>query len=249
MRYWADPSSPAELGSPGSQGARPDRGGHSRGRGPDPRGVGRSPGRHEAQRCAGEAGPTAGRPRVDPPRRHLADRPPRRGSLPMSGVPTCGRTGVRKRHGGPMRTSALPRCAPEPARIRCRCRVLCRGGQTGRGRAGGTDRDGSDPRAPRAWFGRGAVRIFTRTPPPPAGVAPLEIIPAGRLFERRFEAVGPRSRSALRFSPVVDRLGSRVLGHSAPAHLINGSSAGVLPPPRDLLPARPRSLDRPIGLG
>ena len=67
--------------------------------------------------------------------------------------------------------------------------------------------EGSDPRGTGARFGRRAVRVFTRTAPPPAGVAPLEIIPAGRLFERRFETVGPRSRSALRFSPVVDRLG------------------------------------------
>ena len=43
-------------------------------------------GRDEAQRGAGETGPTAGRPRLNPPRQHMADRAPRRGSLPMSGA-------------------------------------------------------------------------------------------------------------------------------------------------------------------
>ncbi len=86
MRHWAEPSGPAELDAQVRKELAPDRGGHSRGRGPDPGEVRRSPGRHEAQRGAGETGPTAGRPRLNPPRQHMADRAPRRGSLPMSGA-------------------------------------------------------------------------------------------------------------------------------------------------------------------
>ncbi len=47
--------------------------------------------------------------------------------------------------------------------------------------------EGSDPPSPKAWYGRGAVRVFTRSVPPPGGRSP-PIIPAGRRFERCFEA-------------------------------------------------------------
>ena len=79
-----------------------------------------------------------------------------------------------------MRTSALLRCAPEPARVRCRYCVLRRGGQAGRHRAGGTGRDGSDPpvRGPGTGSGPG---VFAHTRPrPPRGVAPVQQSLAGR---------------------------------------------------------------------
>ena len=79
-----------------------------------------------------------------------------------------------------MRTSAPPQCALEAARNRRHGNVFRRGGHAGPCRAGGTGRDGSDPRGTGARFGRGAEFACAPPSPPPPGVAPLEIIPAGR---------------------------------------------------------------------
>ncbi len=52
--------------------------------------------------------------------------------------------------------------------------------------------EGSDPRGTEARFGRGAVRVFTRSSPPPAGVAPLELsLREGS--QRRCDAAGKRT--------------------------------------------------------
>ncbi len=80
------------------------------------------------------------------------------------------------RRQGSMHTLALRRCAPLAMGQASPWQRLgpARPGRPGAGRAVRAV-EGSDPRATRAWFGRGAVRIFTRTVPLPPGVAPLEI--------------------------------------------------------------------------
>ena len=87
-----------------------------------------------------------------------------------------------------MRTSALPRCAPEPARIRWHCCVLRRGGQAGRHRAGGTGRDGSDPpvRGPGTGSGPG---VLTHPCSHPLRVASAPAIRPGRV-----SSAAPRRR-------------------------------------------------------
>ena len=63
--------------------------------------------------------------------------------------------------------------------------------------------EGSDPRGTGARFGRGAVRVFTRPSPPPPGVAPPRVIPAGRHCQCRFEAAA---------DPLADRLAAGLSG-------------------------------------
>ena len=58
---------------------------------------------------------------------------------------TYGRTGVRKRRGGPMRTLALRRCARVLRSKPRHGHVLRLRGRVGQRRTGSTDRDGSDP--------------------------------------------------------------------------------------------------------
>ena len=79
-----------------------------------------------------------------------------------------------------MRTSALPQCAPEPARNRRRGHVLRRGGLSGPCRAGGTGRVASDPpvRGPGTGSGPG---VLAHPHPRPLGVASVPAIRPGRV--------------------------------------------------------------------
>ena len=104
---------------------------------------------------------------------------------------------VCKRHGGSMHILALRRCAPAVLHIRWRGNVLRLRHAGGRGAGAAWGLVGSDPRGTGARFGRGAVRVFARSSPPPAGVAPPRIILAGRPFR-----AAPRRR----ITPFADRL-------------------------------------------
>ena len=92
-----------------------------------------------------------------------------------------GRTGVRKRRGGPMRTWALRRCARVLRRKARHGHVLRLRGRVGRRRTGSTDRDGRRPPLRDAWYGIGEGGMCTPMPPSP-GVAPELGIRAGRPF-------------------------------------------------------------------
>ena len=100
---------------------------------------------------------------------------------------TYGRTGVRKRRGGPMRTLALRRCARV---LRSKPRhgyVLRLRGRVGQRRTGSTDRDGSDP--PVRGPGTGSeAGVFAHPCPRPLGVAPGQLSLRGKAVQRRFEA-------------------------------------------------------------
>ena len=187
MRHWAEPSGPAELDPPGSQGARPDRGGHSRGRGPDPGEVRRSPGRHEAQRGAGETGPTAGRPRLNPPRQHMADRAPRRGSLPMSGarltaaLECANDAGVRF-------TLRRPGDSHGASRLSAGAAASCASADRPASAVRAAPSEAvATPQSEGLVRARGEVWIHT-SPPPAKGSLPANYPCAGRRFQRRFEA-------------------------------------------------------------
>ena len=76
------------------------------------------------------------------------------------------------RHGGSMHILALRRFTPAGLLIRWRGKALWPRRTVGRGTVATWAVEGSDPRATGAWFGRGAVRVFTRPPPPPLGSLP-----------------------------------------------------------------------------
>ena len=79
-----------------------------------------------------------------------------------------------------MRTSALPQCAPGPARIRCCGHVLRSRGLSGPCRAGGTGRDGSDP--PVRGPGTGSEPgVLAHPCPRPLRVATAPAIRPGRV--------------------------------------------------------------------
>ena len=100
---------------------------------------------------------------------------------------TYGRTGVRKRRGGPMRTLALRRCARVLRSKPRHGHVLRLRGRVGQRRTGSTDRDGSDP--PVRGPGTGSdAGVFAHLPPPSWGRSRSINPYAGRRFERRFEA-------------------------------------------------------------
>ncbi len=81
---------------------------------------------------------------------------------------TYGRTGVRKRRGGPMRTLALRRCARVLRSKPRHGHVLRLRGRVGRRRTGSTGRDGSDP--PVRGPGTGSeAGVFAHLPPPSWG--------------------------------------------------------------------------------
>ena len=82
---------------------------------------------------------------------------------------------VCKRQRGAMHISALRRCALAILHIQWRGNVLRLRRTGGRGTGAVWGVEGSDPRGTGARFGRGAVRVFTRSSPPPAGVAPLHL--------------------------------------------------------------------------
>ena len=87
-----------------------------------------------------------------------------------------GRTGVRKRRGGPMRTLALRRCARVLRRKPRHGNVLRLRGRVGQRRTSSTDRDGSDP--PVRGPGTGSeAGVFAHPCPRPLGVAPDPSIP------------------------------------------------------------------------
>ena len=77
---------------------------------------------------------------------------------------TYGRTGVRKRRGGPMRTLALRRCARVLRSKPRHGHVLRLRGRVGQRRTGSTDRDGSDP--PVRWPGTDSGRGVDSHPAP-----------------------------------------------------------------------------------
>ena len=81
---------------------------------------------------------------------------------------TYGRTGVRKRRGGPMRTLALRRCARVLRSKPRHGHVLRLRGRVGQRRTGSTDRDGSDPPVQGPGTGSGAG-VFAHLPPPSWG--------------------------------------------------------------------------------
>ena len=85
----------------------------------------------------------------------------------------------------------------------------CRTGQHGRG--------GERPPKPRAWYGRGALRVFTRCPRPP-GVAPDPSVPRGKAIERRWR----RCRTAISHQ----RTGRGARGAVPPPARCPGSGAG-----------------------
>ena len=118
---------------------------------------------------------------------------------------TYGRTGVRKRRGGPMRTLALRRCARVLRRKPRHGHVLRLRGRVGQRRTGSTDRDGSDPpvRGPGTGSGPG---VFAHLPPPSWGRSRPDI-PSGKATERRYERGVSTDRSGLRVS-----LASQVAG-------------------------------------
>ena len=100
---------------------------------------------------------------------------------------TYGRTGVRKRRGGPMRTLALRRCARVLRSKPRHGHVLRLRGRVGQRRTGSTDRDGSDP--PVRGPGTGSeAGVFAHPCPRPLGVAPGQLSLRGKAVQRRFEA-------------------------------------------------------------
>ena len=114
---------------------------------------------------------------------------------------TYGRTGVRKRRGGPMRTLALRRCARVLRSKPRHGHVLRLRGRVGQRRTGSTDRDGSDP--PVRGPGTGSeAGVFAHPCRRPLGVAPGQLSLRGKAVQRRFEAAehqfDRRSRSAPR---------------------------------------------------
>ncbi len=88
---------------------------------------------------------------------------------------------VCKRQWGSMHILALRRCAPAVLHIRWRGNVLRLRRAVDRGAGAAWGVVGSDPRGTGARFGRGAVRVFARSSPPPAGVAPQSAIRSGRV--------------------------------------------------------------------
>ena len=204
MRHWAEPSGPAELDPQvRKELARIERG-HSRGRGPDPGGVRRSPGRHEAQRGAGETGPTAGRPRLNPPRQHMADRAPRRELATDERHATYGRTGVRETIAGVRFTLRRPGDShgafpPHPLARQRLALPRSRPASAVRGR----HRPRRErPPSPRAWYGFGRRCVFTPLPPS-LGVAPDPSIPT------REGGLSAASRRRITRSPTGRPSGSR----------------------------------------
>ncbi len=92
---------------------------------------------------------------------------------------------------------------------------------------------GESPR-PRAWFGRGAGRVFTRWPRP-LGVAPGPTIPSGKAIERRWERGGSTDRTGLGVSTLTGQVGSPIVHQSAlaleqvraPVRRLDGGGAGA----------------------
>ena len=146
-------------------------------------------------------------PRNDDRRVHdMAFEPASQGRILTAGRrATYGRTGVRKRRGGPMRTLSLRRCARVLRRKPRHGHVLRLRGQTGQRRTGSTDRDGSDP--PVRGPGTGSeAGVFAHPCPRPLGVAPGQLSLRGKAVQRRFEAAehqfaGRPVRRASRTSP------------------------------------------------
>ncbi len=93
---------------------------------------------------------------------------------------TQGRTGLRKRHGGRMRTLALRRCARVLRRKPRHGHVLRLRVPTGRGRTGRSAGDGSDP--PVRGPGTGSdAGVFSHPAAAPSGSLPYQQSLAGRL--------------------------------------------------------------------
>ena len=106
---------------------------------------------------------------------------------------TYGRTGVRKRRRGPMRTLALRQCARVLRRKPRHGHVLRLRGQTGQRRRGRSGGGGSDP--PVRGLGAGAGPCaFSHAGPRPPGVAPDPGIPwrEGAVAQRSGPASGPQ---------------------------------------------------------
>ena len=95
------------------------------------------------------------------------------------GAPAWSRTGARKRHGGPMRTWALRRCAPPLPSIRWRRNVLRPRRPVRPWRTGRSGRDASDP--PRRGLGTGSrPGVLAHPRPRTLRVATAPAIPPGR---------------------------------------------------------------------
>ena len=183
MRGWAEVSGPAEPDAEIRRGGRPDRARDSQGRGPDPRGVRRLAGRHEAQRRAYETGAPAAPTRVHPPRPHLADGASRGGSLPMTGARLT--AGLRCENDVRGRFTLWPpgdshRTFRRSAGAVASCASAARPGVAGRAARAVV---GATPQSEGLVRARGQVWIHT-CPPARQGVAPTPAILPGRVSDR-----------------------------------------------------------------
>ena len=131
---------------------------------------------------------------------------------------TYGRTGVRKRRGGPMRTLALRRCARVLRSKPRHGHVLRLRGRVGQRRTGSTDRDGSDP--PVRGPGTGSeAGVFAHPCPRPPGVAPEPSIPT------REGGLSAASRRRITSSPTDRPSGSRASPSKAGVPPMAGAAA------------------------
>ena len=93
-------------------------------------------------------------------------------------------------------------------------------------------------------YGRGAVRVFTRPPPPP-GVAPDPSIPSGKAIVRRYERGGSTDQTGLGVATLTGQVGSPIVHQSAPSLEEVRTPIGCLDPVLDDM--RQRRLDQLSG--
>ena len=84
--------------------------------------------------------------------------------------------------------NAFSMCAPALPYVPACLTVAARPPERRR-RSGACGRRRERPPKPRAWYGRGPLRVFTRCPRPPR-VAPDPSVPRGKAIERRCEGGG-----------------------------------------------------------
>ena len=94
--------------------------------------------------------------------------------------------------------NAISMCAPALPYV-AGCLAVAARPPKRRRRSGAFGRGWERPPRPMAWFGRGALRVFTRWPPPSRGRSRRNI-PRGKATERRCERGGSSDRTGLRVS-------------------------------------------------
>ena len=110
----------------------------------------------------------------------------RRGSVPIGERTSDNCVRVRR--------EAVPRRTRTPSYVVGSVAVAVRPHQQPPGPEGlGTNRE--RPPRPKAWYGRGALRVFTRWPPPSRGRS-RPSIPSGKAIERHCERGGSTDRTA-----------------------------------------------------